>query len=223
MRHQSYKTPERDINSITMEVIAPICSNCKTQVPIEDLNTGKYNHCPGCNTSTKITVFPMLTDKQQASPSALNTLSGESSCFNHSEKKAVRACSTCGRFLCTLCNLEIDGNNICPDCLSSGKRKKTINVLDNRFTRYDSIMIALVFVPILVFPFLFFTAPGVILFSIWSWRKPVSLFPKNMAKTILAIIFATIEIAGISIFVYYSININQFINAIQTANTINQN
>ncbi len=203
-----------------METIAQICPNCEAQLPIEDWNNGKYNHCPGCNTRTKITVFPMLTDKQPASPSALNTLSGESSCFYHSEKKAILACSTCGRFLCTLCDLEIDGNNICPDCLSSGKRKKTINILENRFTRYDSIMIALVFFPMLMFPFLVFTAPGVIFFSIWSWRKPVSLFPKNKTKTLLAIIFATIEIVGISIFAYYII---QEFNAIQTAKSINQN
>ncbi len=188
---------------MTIETIAPICSYCESQLPIEDWNSDQYNHCPGCDTSTKVAVFPTLIDKTPTTSTARNIIAGESSCFYHTEKKAVLSCSTCGRFLCTLCDLGIDGKHICPDCLSSGKRKKTINILENRFTRYDSLMLALVFFPILMWPFLFFTAPSAIFFSIWSWQKPVSVFPKKKTKTLLAIVFASIEIVGITLFIYF--------------------
>ncbi len=188
---------------MTIETIAPICSYCESQLPTEDWNSDQYNHCPGCDTGTKVAVFPMLIDKVTTTSTARDIIAGESSCFYHTEKQAVLSCSTCGRFLCTLCDLGIDGKHICPDCLSSGKRKKTINILENRFTRYDSLMLALVFFPILMWPLLFFSAPSVIFFSIWSWQKPVSIFPKNKTKSLLAIIFASLEIVGITLFFYF--------------------
>ncbi len=188
---------------MTIEATLPICSYCATQLPIDNWNSNQYNHCPGCGTNSKVTVFPMLIDKAPPTSTASDILTGESSCFYHTEKKAVLSCSTCGRFLCPLCDLGIDDKHICTDCLSSGKRKKTINILENRFTRYDSLMLTLVFFPILVWPLLFFTAPGVVFFSIWSWQKPVSIFPKNKTKTLLAIIFASLEIVGIALFFYF--------------------
>ncbi len=188
---------------MTIETIAPICSYCESQLPTEDWSSDQYNHCPGCDTGTKVAVFPMLIDKVTTTSTARDIIAGESSCFYHTEKQAVLSCSTCGRFLCTLCDLGIDGKHICPDCLSSGKRKKTINILENRFTRYDSLMLALVFFPILMWPLLFFSAPSVIFFSIWSWQKPVSIFPKNKTKSLLAIIFASLEIVGITLFFYF--------------------
>ena len=64
---------------------------------------------------------------------------GEASCFYHPAKKAVLPCESCGRFLCAVCDVEMNGQHLCPACLASGKKKGRLKQLENRRTLYDSL------------------------------------------------------------------------------------
>lgn len=55
----------------------------------------------------------------------------DASCFFHAGKKAAVACETCGRFLCSLCDLEFGGRHICPPCLAAGRKKGTLGKYDH--------------------------------------------------------------------------------------------
>ena len=38
-------------------------------------------------------------------------------CYVHPESDAVGTCTHCGKFICDVCNTEIDGRNYCKNCV----------------------------------------------------------------------------------------------------------
>jgi len=123
-------------------------------------------------------------------------MADESSCFYHPQKKAVRPCDGCGRFLCALCNCELLGQHFCPASLEAGKSKKKIQKLENQRTRYDSIALSLAVLPMLIFYFTIITAPMALFVAIRYWNAPASLVGQNRLRSIAAILLALLQIGG---------------------------
>jgi hypothetical protein len=121
---------------------------------------------------------------------------GESSCFYHPQKKAVLPCDGCGRFLCALCDCQLNGQHFCPACLEAGKSKGKIKSLDSQRTLYDSIALSLAIYPLLIFYFTLITAPMVLFVAIRYWKSPASLVHRSKIRFVVAIIFALLQIAG---------------------------
>ncbi len=119
---------------------------------------------------------------------------GEASCFYHPTKKAILPCESCGRFLCAICDVELNGQHICPSCLESGKKKGKLQQLENRRTRYDSIALAVaVFPAIMAWPSLL-GAPIALYISIRYWKAPLSIVRRSRWRFVVAIILAIAEI-----------------------------
>jgi len=74
---------------------------------------------------------------------------GESSCFYHPQKKAAVPCDACGRFLCALCDCEVKGQHLCPACLESGQRKKSIQGMEDVRMLHNRQAFVLSLVPVL--------------------------------------------------------------------------
>ena len=123
-------------------------------------------------------------------------LDNEAGCFYHPGKKAEVPCSRCGRFLCQLCDVELDDDHICPSCLETGKKKRSIKSLENHRTMYDSIALALALYPLLIFWITCITAPMVIFMVIRYWKAPSSIIPRTKIRFISAFVMASIQIAG---------------------------
>src|SRR5271166_5060845 len=92
------------------------CGDCSWPVPVESWNRGEGIRCPGCGLRVQVVVFP-ATKRTQAG-ALPETLGGEAeaSCFYHPESRAAVPCDECGRFLCRLCDLEVEGRHLCPSC-----------------------------------------------------------------------------------------------------------
>ena len=130
---------------------------------------------------------------------------GESSCFYHPAKKAVLPCESCGRFLCALCDCELNGQHICPSCVEAGKTKGKIKSLQNRRTLYDKLALHTCVFPMIP-PFIYFTvltAPVALYISIRYWNAPRSLVHRTKIRFIVAIIFATLQLAAWSVGIYF--------------------
>ena len=124
---------------------------------------------------------------------------GESGCFYHPQKKAVRPCDGCGRFLCGLCDCELQGRHFCPACLEAGRTKGKIQSLENQRTLYDSIALALAIYPVvLVFSIYFtiITAPMALFVAIRYWKSPLGILRRTKTRFVVAIILASLQIAG---------------------------
>jgi len=180
------------------------CPKCRATLLESSFNLPDLAPCPSCATPLQVEIFPAFFRKIATGQKAeVVMVEGESSCFYHPQKKAIRPCDGCGRFLCALCDCELAGQHYCPTCLDVGKSKGKIKNLDNHRTRYDSIALALVTFPLLFF-FTFvipaITAIIALYVAIRYWKAPQSIVRQHRIRTIVAIIIAVAELAGITIF-----------------------
>jgi hypothetical protein len=131
----------------------------------------------------------------------------EAGCFYHPAKKAAVACAACGRFLCALCDVEFNGQHLCPMCLEKGKTKRKIKNLENHRVCYDKIALFVALISMLfIWPTLI-SAPIVLFMVIryWNaprsiiprtWNAPRSIIPRTKIRFILAFGIACLQIAG---------------------------
>lgn len=123
---------------------------------------------------------------------------GDASCFYHAQRKAVLACEGCGRFLCTLCDVPLAGQHLCPACIETGKRKGRLPNLHRHRLLHDEIALALAVYPAVIpffgWVFSILTAPVSLVLAIRYWKAPLSIVPRTRWRFVVAIIFAVLEI-----------------------------
>jgi len=180
------------------------CPRCQVLLPVEFAGKPDVAPCPGCGEKLQAEVFPALFRP----PAPVNTgeklmIEGEASCFYHPSKKAVVPCGSCGRFLCALCDVELNDQHLCPSCLESGKKKGKITNLQNQRTCYDRMALGL---SVLAVPLWFF-APVigaiVIFLVVRHWKSPMSLVRGSKTRLVIAAGLGAAEMVGSVIFYYY--------------------
>jgi hypothetical protein len=180
------------------------CPRCDGALPEPFFNAPDLQPCPACRTPVQLRLFPAFF-QAPAPGSAGETLlvTGESSCFYHVAKRAVVACENCGRFLCALCDVDLNGEHLCPACLESGMRKGRLEQLENRRMLYDSLALTLATAPLLLFYFTILTAPATVYVVLRYWKEPRSRVAPSRWRLVLALIIALLEIAGWAVVVYF--------------------
>jgi hypothetical protein len=173
------------------------CPKCHAWLLEGIFNLPELSPCPACGVLLQVEIFPALFRKINSGQSGEAVMvEGESSCFYHPKKKAVLPCDGCGRFMCALCDCQLNGQHFCPVCLETGKIKGKIKSLDNQRTLYDSIALSLAIYPLLIFYFTLITAPMALFVTIRYWKSSPSLVHHNKIRFVVAIIFALLQIAG---------------------------
>ena len=127
-----------------MKRVELTCSACRRVLPGDSAAFASMQACPNCGTRVEVFAFPAVDrpPAPQVTPPAV-AHEGDASCFFHSSRKAAIPCDECGRFLCALCDLEIEGRHLCPTCLQAGQEKRTLTALEQSRTRWDRIVWAL--------------------------------------------------------------------------------
>ena len=172
------------------------CTKCDTPLPGQSLNTYAPVPCPSCSGLLRADVYPAFFRKLPRGHSGENLhLDKEAGCFYHPRKKAVVPCSACGRFVCTLCDVALNGQHLCPSCFEKGKTKRKIKNLENQRTCYDSIALMVAAVSLFMNFLSLFTAPVVIYLTIRHWNSPSSIIPRTKIRFVLAFILASLQIA----------------------------
>jgi hypothetical protein len=154
--------------------------------------------CASCGSVLRVEAFPALLREPAAQrPATAPVLGEEATCFYHPTKQVAVVCSGCGRFLCALCDVELDGRHLCPRCVASGADALAIPKLDNSRVLYDDIAVSLAILPLLFFPLTIFTAPASLAVAVRNWNKPSSVIPRRPhARFAVAVTFASLEVAG---------------------------
>src|SRR5687767_9158321 len=100
-----------------MTKAGPTCGKCRTPLPDEFINADELLPCPSCATGVRTHLFPAFF-REAAKGTSGEAVGGESEagCFYHAEKRASVVCGSCGRYLCALCDMELDGAHYCPSC-----------------------------------------------------------------------------------------------------------
>ena len=120
----------------------------------------------------------------------------ESSCFNHPQKRAVVPCDSCGRFLCALCDLELDGRHLCPTCVESGAKKGKLANLQRERVLCDRMALMLAALPLLMWPVTVITAPATLYLVLRYWNAPRSITSVSRARFVVAAVLAALQILG---------------------------
>jgi hypothetical protein len=173
------------------------CPKCSAWLLDGIFNQPELTPCPACGVPLQVEIFPALFRKIAPGQSGETVIvEGESGCFYHPQKKAVLPCDGCGRFLCALCDCQLNGQHFCPACLETGKTRGRIKSLDNQRTLYDSIALSLAVYPLLIFYFTVITAPMALFVAIRYWKSPPSLVHRGKIRFVVAVILALLQIAG---------------------------
>jgi hypothetical protein len=187
-----------------MKVRPLTCTRCKaTLLGPELFNTQDPVNCPACGVLLFLQLFPAFFREPKTSSAGEKVLiEGESTCFYHPEKKAVLPCDSCGRFLCALCELDINGRHICPGCLERGVEKGKLSELESGRTRYDQLALWMALLPLLVWPVTILTAPAAIYFALRHWNSPTHYIHPSRVKLVLALLLAALQVAGWGLIFY---------------------
>ena len=178
------------------------CGECSWPVPAELWNREEGARCPGCRQPLRIEVFPAIEHvRNGALPQAIREES-EASCFYHAESRAVTPCEECGRFLCGLCDIEIDGKHFCPACFKAGLASSRLENIETRRTMYDSIALALATLPMILFWPVIAGAPAALYTVIRRWDAPLSVVPRTRIRFYLAAVLAVTELVGIGALIW---------------------
>src|ERR1043166_9643521 len=114
------------------------CASCSWPLEAGLWNRGAPARCPSCGQQVEAMVFPAVEHVRTGMlPDAL-LLDTEASCFFHPQSRAIAPCDQCGRFLCGLCDLDVDGRHWCPVCLLPPPGQKRTALLEPRRTMYDT-------------------------------------------------------------------------------------
>lgn len=188
------------------------CPQCRQALPGDHAGLGAYERCPGCGSKLQVWRFPALRRPPEDLSGQMGTLvalPGEASCFFHTEKRASVACERCGRFICTLCDLQVGARHLCPSCIGNGLESDKVPELVTRRLAWPSLALLLGWVPMVLFfvmwPFFVATGPAAVFAGIWGWKKPGSVVrgPRRGAA-ILGIIGGLLQI---SILVPFSLGV----------------
>lgn len=171
------------------------CSRCQTILSPEAINAAALVACSSCGIKQRVDIYPALVNGRSAGQAGERLLSQkEASCYYHPEKRAHLPCSACGRFMCALCDIELEGRHICPVCLEKGKISEKITQLVDRRVSYDSIALLVALLPIITIWFTLITAPIALFLSIRYWNAPLSIVSRSRIRFIVAIAAALIQI-----------------------------
>ena len=191
-----------------MAADAIACAACSRPVPREFWNREEGVRCGGCGRIVRVSAFPAI-DLQiaGAAPEAVRSET-EASCFYHPQSRAVKVCEECGRFLCALCDLEVEGRHLCPRCFESGVGAHKIQTAEPRRVMYDSMALTLATFPfLLIWPALI-GAPWSLFLVVTRWNAPSSVVPRTKIRFIIAALFAVAEIGFIAFLIYMMTQVN---------------
>lgn len=190
-----------------MTVAGIHCANCTHPIPPEYWNDPAENTCRGCGEPVVVRVFQALRRglAKIDAAHAGTAVEGDATCFHHPQNPAVIACDECGRFLCSLCDLDLDGRHLCSICLDRGIHVEKADTLEERRVQYDTLALHLLFWPIFTIWLPLFGAPAALFFVIRNWKTRMSILPRGRFRLWLALLLALAETVGILAFIGFLI------------------
>jgi hypothetical protein len=180
-----------------------VCPACERPISPDRYNTGLFVSCPQCGAALLADAFPALARTRTTGGADGTAIDGEATCFFHSTRRADTTCGHCGRFICTLCEIELNGQRLCPECLETGRRKGRIKNLDRERTLYDSIALRLSIYPIITLWLTVVTAPISLYIALRHWRSPLSVTRRSRIRYVLAIVSSGLQVCAWAAFILF--------------------
>ena len=173
------------------------CTRCNVPLTADAVNTPAPTTCPSCHVVLRADVYPALYSGLRTGRQGEPLQSSrEAGCYYHPDRRALRCCSSCGRFMCSVCDIKMGENHLCPICLEKGKTGEQILQLVDRRVCYDQIALMVAVLPIFMVWITIVSAPIAVFLTIRYWNAPTSILPRSKIRFVLAIILALLQIIG---------------------------
>lgn len=178
-----------------MKLLQINCGKCDSPLSLPLPEASVHSPCPECGAEIEVAVFPALIRKFADGESGETlVVDDDSSCFYHTTKKAAIACEACGRFLCSLCDIDFNEQHLCPTCFETGASKGKLERLEKGRMRYDELALFLAIVPVLFYCVTILTAPAALFISIRYWNAPLSVVRNSKWRFVVASVLASVQI-----------------------------
>jgi len=187
---------------VTPAIQSIACPVCTRALPPDTWNLDYETYCPNCRAPITVLVFPAFLRGDGAAMAEFAVEGTEATCFYHSRKKAHVPCDQCGRFLCALCQVELNGQNWCPSCIDAHRKQGKLATLDSRRMLYDNMALLLATAPILLWPVTIVTAPAALFMVFRYWTKESTIVPRTKARFVIAGLIAVLQLVGWGFLLY---------------------
>lgn len=163
------------------------CSDCKLEPHTILMNEHALQTCEHCGKKISIFVYPALANpplKVEVPDAPI--IAEESSCFYHAGKQASVVCDDCGRFLCNLCDIDIQGRHVCTLCLDNPDISESTSTPKMKQTHYDSIALIWAAACFFLWIFAFIPAGISLYYTIRHWKTPISITHQSRWRFVVA-------------------------------------
>ena len=120
----------------------PECPRCGGWLDLDRLAAGEQR-CPSCGVIFLGTPFRPPELRERVSSVALAGPEGAAPCARHPGNAAVGNCSRCGVFMCTLCRIQMEGQELCPGCFDRLSAEGVLLGAQTRIRNYRGMAITL--------------------------------------------------------------------------------
>lgn len=173
------------------------CGQCSGVLRATDGTGAGSIPCPTCGTEVRVWLFPALHRARNGQQAQALQEEGHSSCMNHPQKRAISVCDGCGKFLCALCDVDWNGEHLCPACIVHRKDADAEGGMRTRYVHYDLIAMTLALVSIPMWVMGFFLAPMAVFIGIRYWNAPHRPVPYRRWPLVLAMLLGGLVFAGL--------------------------
>lgn len=120
------------------------CPRCRAPLPEFTVRPDEET-CAFCGISFAAVAFapppPVVRRPEAAFVDPEASALGTTPCARHSNHASVANCSRCGLFLCELCRIPLEGQELCPECFDRLNREGSFTAVETRF--FDAAGLAL--------------------------------------------------------------------------------
>lgn len=131
--------------------------------------------CASCGTSFSAVAFappaPVVYRPKAAFADPAAPALGATPCSRHPHHAAVANCSRCGVFICDLCRIPLEGQELCPDCFDRLSREGTFTAVETHFFDATGLAISLAILGWFTFCFALFFGPAAIVSGVKGLRQ----------------------------------------------------
>ena len=171
------------------------CASCRLEISDRYLDTRDPVPCDHCGKKVAVFVFPALLRKASDLPAAAPVIASESSCFYHADKQAAVVCDECGRFLCDLCDVELDGRHLCSPCLESVSTGNDAAAPGTKYYYYDTLALVYAGIGFITMLPAIVLAPLALYTVVRHWNSPRSVLPRSKWRFVVAAVLALLQLA----------------------------
>jgi uncharacterized paraquat-inducible protein A len=180
------------------------CARCDTILPEWELARGDLAVCTACGSENQVRTFPAILGAPESPSRPDAAAEGEAACYDHPSKRAVAACTQCGRFVCQLCSVDLGQGVWCPSCVAAGAGSARTVKLETYRDLYDSMALTLPVASLLLWPLAPLAALASLVLTGMRWKRPLSLVRRNRWRFVAAIVFSLVDVVGITWVVIYA-------------------